>query len=302
MSTFQGHGRPLTYAENDGAGAGSGNRMGTWAALFTQTADLGGLSGKRGLIGTTTGLMSGFDFGISKRTVVGVAFGSTLTVGAIDEGPANASVIEGYLMSLYGAHRISNDSYVDAQLSFGRHSYRGLRSLDSGLQPYRIYRHDSQALAARIETGQAFRVGILRPEAFASLEYTALSEDGFDEFGGGGLSLLVDDRTSRSLETELGVRLGQSFNTAIGRFQPQISLAWVHDFYAGENVMTARFADAPDYRFVIPVGVQARNGLRLDGALNLISGNGFSVTANFESDFRPGASRNSAKVELKLPF
>lgn len=301
-SAFHGSGRPLSYAESEAIKVGPRYRMGTWAALFTQSADIGSLSGDRGLVGTTTGIMSGFDFGINERTVIGAAFGSTLTVGAIDEGPANANVIEGYLMSLYGAHRLSDDGYVNAQLSYGRNTYRGLRSLDSGIQPYRIYRHGSESLAARLEAGHALPTVPLQPEAFASFEYKALSEDGFDEFGGRGLSMLVDDRTSRALETELGVRISRSFDTTFGQFQPQVSLAWVHDFYAGHNIMTARFADVPDYQFAIPVGVQASNGLRIDAALGLFDDHGFSVSANFESDLRRGAERGMAKVEMKLSF
>jgi len=75
-----------------------------------------------------------------------------------------------------------------------------------------------------------------------------------------------------------------------------------HDFYADKNILTAQFADLPDYRFVIPVGVRSSDALRLSGAIDLISNANFTVTASFENDIRRGADRGSAKLQFGLAF
>lgn len=216
--------------------------------------------------------------------------------------PPAATSIDGYLVSLYGAHRISDGAYMNAQMSYGDHRFMGVRSPTRELPIGRAYHNDGSALAGRIELGRMFRSATLAPEAYVSVGYRQLDEGAIDEIGGYGLSLAIDERISLSLETELGVRFRRSFDTPLGIVRPRMGVAWVHDFYAGENSVSAVFRDMPDYVLNIPISVQSPNALRLGGGIDFLNQSAFTLTAGFESDIRRGVDRTSAKLGFRLAF
>ena len=204
------------------------------------------------------------------------------------------------MASLYGSHRIGDSGYINAQLSYGDHRFTGHRVLGDELNRYRVYQQESDAFTMHIETGRTYRDLDWQPEVFLGAGYRVLHEGAFEEQGGGGISLGVHGRTTESLETEVGVRIRRSFETAFGRYVPRFEVAWVHDFYAGDNVITAHYADVPNYDFAIPVGIRAKNALRVGGAIDLIRDENFSLTASFENDLRRGTDSKSAKLEFRV--
>ena len=299
---FAGRGQLFSYEEGRGVSVRSGSGSGAWAALVTQVADVGGLSGNRGLVGETMEMMTGIDFDIGGESIFGVAFGSTLAMGALDAGGiTSGNTIDGYLMSLYGGHRLGEHVHLNAQLSYAEHHFTGTRLPTDELHFTRAYEQNSDAFAAKFELGRDFVYGGLRPEAYTSISYRRLNEESFDEVGAYGLSLSVDERDTMSLETELGMRIARSFDTAAGMLHPRLDMAWVHDFYAGENAVTAHFSDLPDYRFDVPIGVRGSDALRFGGGIDLIGGK-FMLTLGFETDLRHGTDRSAAKLEFRQSF
>ncbi|RJQ65852.1 MAG: autotransporter domain-containing protein [Desulfobacteraceae bacterium] len=52
--------------------------------------------------------------------------------------------------------------------------------------------HNADILSALVETGRAFETGAWVTEAFGSLEYISIREEGFRETGANGINLMVD--------------------------------------------------------------------------------------------------------------
>ena len=97
-------------------------------------------------------------------------------------------------------------------------------------------------------------------QPYAGLHYTDIKEESFNETGAGPLSLNVQGRKTRSLVSELGLRLNYVIPVAYGNFLPELTLAWNYDFGIDDPVITSSFAGAPSFGFSVNGQETERNG------------------------------------------
>jgi outer membrane autotransporter protein len=134
------------------------------------------------------------------------------------------------------------------------------------------------------------------------LHYASLDEEEFEETGAGGIDLIVEDRRTESLVSELGLRVGRPIETNLGLLMPQLSIAWAHDFNVDDRKITARFADSPSTAFTVKGSDIESDAVRLGGFLTLTGSNELAVSAGFNAELRENSSDVSGLIKLQFRF
>jgi len=260
-------------------------RYGLWLQGFGQWGDQDEAEGYSGFDYRMAGVTFGFDYAFADRVVTGVSVGYADT--DIDLGRnAGSGDIESVGGSLYSCY-FTERAYLEGVFSYGKQQYDNERNLVIG-SLVRTARsdHDGDAFSAFAEGGYnlGFRGWTVSP--FASLQYIYLDEDTSVESGAGAVSLLVDGRTTDSLVSELGFRLGRVFQTATGSLVPEVSLAWKYDFDIDDRDITASFSGSPGAAFTI-AGQDVDDHAAVFGAgVTFIHKSGFSTSLEYNGELR----------------
>ncbi|NHK28301.1 autotransporter outer membrane beta-barrel domain-containing protein [Parvularcula flava] len=110
---------------------------------------------------------------------------------------------------------------------------------------------DGSQIAASARVRYSAEVLGLTTEPFVSADFVSITEDAYEETGGGnGVNLAVEERTYESLRANVGLRVGKVFemrpsiyDTGIpGTIHPQFTLAWSQEL--NDDPLTA------DYRYL----------------------------------------------------
>jgi subtilase-type serine protease len=157
--------------------------------------------------------------------------------------------------ALYGSYRLGGGAYVAGMASAERSSADLSRTASTGVATFDLTGATrSQRYTAGAEAGYNFGVAkglTLTPRA--QLAYSSYHLDGFRE-NGGEVAMQMDDMRVNKLEARLGAKLAGS--TAIGggwSFIPQIQADYVHLLSGANDGLAVRFANAGDYRFLLPL-------------------------------------------------
>jgi uncharacterized protein with beta-barrel porin domain len=90
--------------------------------------------------------------------------------------------------------------------------------------------------------------------------------------GGTGLALRVDSSYWQRAEMRLGVSFGPEWRLGDMRFTSRIAVNWLHQLGGPQDGVEARFADMPEYRFVLSSGLLPENSVALEAGLGMTSG------------------------------
>jgi uncharacterized protein YhjY with autotransporter beta-barrel domain len=129
-----------------------------------------------------------------------------------------------------------------------------------------------------------------------------LEESGFDEAGVDELSLIMGNRSTESLVSDLGFRLNRFFEMDSGVFTPELSAAWNYDFRMDDQLIAASFAGFPDASFSIKGREEEAHGLVLGAALNFLSKSGASSSLKYSEELREGYRVREVSGEIRFEF
>ncbi len=227
--------------------------LGVWLEPFVS---FGGIDGKglaaginSNLYGFTGGLDHRFDDGSwmpgGRNTRLGLGAGYTHSQVGSRVGTMSGSA-DIYQLALYGAFDAER-FYVGAA---GRYAYSSIetnRRIAFG-DIDRTARGSTQGheYSAYVESGLHFgdpRRSFFHP--FAAFQFAEIRQDAFTESGTGALDLELSATDVTSIVTNLGVRLSRIF-TLGGQyaFEPELRLAWSHEFGDQSRPIEARFTGA----------------------------------------------------------
>jgi outer membrane autotransporter protein len=305
-------GEPLLLAYN-GSDAGIGRlldnrqrtqdrkKYGLWFQGFGQWGDQDEEDGYTGFDFGMVGLTFGFDYALTDRLLAGVSVDYANTDIDLDRN-AGDGTIEGLGGSLYGSY-FTERAYIEGVLSYGRQQYDNDRNIVIG-PVVRTARsdHDGDAFSFFGEGGYHFPVKGWTVGPFASLHYIYLDEESFVESSAGGVSLLVDDRTTDSLVSELGLRLGRVFQTASGSLVPEVSLAWKYDFDIDDRDITASFVGSPGAAFTIEGQDVDDHGATFGAGLSFIHKSGFSTSLEYNAELRENYTAHGIIGQIRYVF
>ncbi len=134
------------------------------------------------------------------------------------------------------------------------------------------------------------------------MQYTYLDEDGFQESGAGGLNLIVDDRQTDSLLSELGLRIARIIQTKSFNLIPELSLAWSYDYDIDDRLIKASFAGAPGNSFSIAGQDVKKNGAIIGVGITLTPDNSFTFSLMYSGEFREEFDAHGIILEFRFEF
>ena len=63
----------------------------------------------------------------------------------------------------------------------------------------------------------------------------------------GTMSIIIRDRYTRFLVSDVGARLSRSLRVGSGTFTPEVSAAWSHDYHVDDRSLTGVYEVGPAY-------------------------------------------------------
>lgn len=243
----------------------------------------------------TYGLSVGFDNKVSSNLLLGLGFGMASSDVDFDNYSQSTDV-DGYFGSFYGSYATGN-IYVDAALSYASNDYDSDRYVTLA---------DAKASSSTDGTELGLYVGggltMVNTETMyfvptASLSWATVDIDGFTENGATPFNLDVDDYDADSLVATLGFRWGGK----MGMMEPELRLAWAHEFGDTDRDVTARF-DGTTTTFTID-GVEPDEDSALIGlGADFFVGENMTIYLDYDGEFRSDFDAHSLSGGLRYNF
>jgi uncharacterized protein YhjY with autotransporter beta-barrel domain len=276
-------------------------KSGLWLDAFGQWGDQDEEDGFTGYDYFMRGATLGFDHRLMDKLMAGLSLGYSRSDIDLD-GNQGSGDVKSLFGSLYGSY-FDKNLYIDAILSYGWNWYDNSRLITiGGILRNVTSDHDARLFSGYLGGGYYFDFNPLSIGPYGSLQYILLDEESFEEEGGGGVSLRVDDRQTDALVSELGLRMVGRFKGKYGNFLPEVSLGWGYDFDIDDHVVRASFAGSPGASFSIEGQDVERNGLVVGAGLTFIHKSGFSTSFRYKGDFRGDYKSNAVMGELRFSF
>jgi subtilase-type serine protease len=236
----------LGYGATDTAPHGI---WGRWISLYDHT-DGDAALGSPSSHATTGGFQTGYDYVLDENLLLGVSGGYSDTNLTVDDrgSSGKSKSIQGGLYTHYNPNPwFLNGSvgYTDLTNDNSRFiSFPGVSEVANASFKSHIVTLFGEA-GVNLDT--AYRVSV---SPSLSLRQSFMHQDGYTETGAPGLNLMVDDDSSQSLVSALGVRLGREFHP--GRthtLTAGVRTAWEHELDNTDTSVTVQFAQAPGPTF-----------------------------------------------------
>lgn len=294
----------MRVAQAGGATGVSTGDVSRGHGLWMQGLGYGGSQDRRkgqdGYDASAGGLAIGADTQVTERVRAGAALSYTRTdVDAKDNASGSGLDIDSYQGSLYASYD-GSPWYVDATLVYGRHQYDSMRAIGFlGSRAKGSY--DGNQYTAELAGGYPLEFGktVLTPNA--SLGYSLLKQDGYTETGAPGANLSVDELTSTSLRSGLGVKLAHTFTNNGNLIIPEGRLTWFHEFHDGTLNQTARFS-AGGSSFTTTGAKPARDSAVLGVGLTIATNDQVSLSANYDAELKDGYVGHNGTLQMRVKF
>jgi len=279
----------------------AGRPYDVWLSGYSQTGDQDADSGFTGFSFQTWASALGVDVALGERLHLGTGVEWANADVDLDGDRGNASIGSTSWL-LYGTWA-GRQAYVEGAFSLGQETFANRRLVTGGATDFFAQSdHDGRALSALVGGGYRLPVAEWNVTPRADLLYVRLKEDGFRESGADNSVLIVSERTTESLASDLGVRVSRPFRLSTGFLVPDIGLAWGHDFDIGDRQIVAAFAGAPGVPFAVEAPQAARNWASSDAGVAFTSDDGFAAGLRYRGEFRSESRTHTVLGELRLSF
>jgi len=272
--------------------------LGIWAKGFGQWGDQNGEAGYSGFGFTTYGMAMGLDYLIHNHCRVGISIGESSTDQGFDLSFAKGNV-DSLFKSIY-LNLFSDQFHLESIFTWGSHSFENSRNVLVGeIQREARSSHEGRLYSSYLGMGYDFTQSRWQLSPFGNIQYTIIGEDGFEETGADSLNLIIEDRTTEALVSQLGLSVSTSFKTPRYDLVPKLSLAGIYDFDIDDRAITAGFAGAADETFSIKDQDMDQFGFAVEAELSGIHESGFATSLSYGGEFRNSFKSHSitGKVE-----
>jgi uncharacterized protein YhjY with autotransporter beta-barrel domain len=297
----------LAYNGSDGELAGllsrpdaPGKRYGTWINITGFRGRQDPMDAYAGYDYRAKSVIGGLDYVWNDSFLVGLALGHTWTsVDVDDQGQGDIGSTCG---SLYGGF-FPDPWYVNGSISYGYHDYDTYRHFVAFSVPTQTRSsHQGHSWSLHGEGGYALHIFDWLLQPFAGLDYLYLDESGFRTSGADALDLIMQDRDTRSLLSEVGFRFGRGIASQLGLFTPEFSVSWNYDFGIDERTLRSSFAGFQDASFPTICRENARSMVKVGAGLTLQTGSGFSSSLRYIGGWENGYQSHGVVGELRIEF
>lgn len=263
-----------TYLEN-ATGGGAGDvppNRGRWSVFASGRINNGDKQATgidSGYNYDTTGLTAGADYMLSDTMFLGAALGYAGMKSDFGNNGGNLDIKSGNLI-LYGSYFTPKNWYADLSLIYGRNNYDFTRNLPS-FSTHTDGSTNGNQLSFSLGSGVDWYVSSWDWSPYVRVDYVDTSIDAYEETGGGGVALQVDEQKIKSLTTALGGRVSYALSQSWGVLSPTAHLEWLHEYKDNQRQIVARFSVDPSVSFATPVDQPDSDYLNY----------GLGLTANF---------------------
>ncbi len=249
--------------------------------------------------------------------LVGAAFGADYLfrddmLAGISYGQSNANIdmnnnmgrgdIKSYFGSLYGSY-FTDRMYVDSTLSFGRQRYDNNRTVQVGALTRTAHsEHYGNAYSAYTESGWNFSLKKWTLQPYAALRYTYLDEEDYKESGAPGVNLIVGERKTDSLVSDLGIRFAYPFKKDNWLCIPELTLSWDHDFDIDNRRIIAAFDSSPAATFITDSRDIDKDGAIVGANVTFINHKNVSISVRYAGEFRSHYEAHSLSGRIRYEF
>jgi len=197
-----------------------------WAEQFSGQGDYDAMDLSDGFTLNNNGTSFGFDRLFGDSLVAGINY--TYARSATRATAGDRVDTETYWLGLYSEWFGKNDYYLEGLIGLGWSDYETTR-IDVGYTGEGTT--EGSDFGGHIEAGKYFNSRNWAMAPYAGLHYLGIKSDAYTETDATGENeIAVGEQSVASLESALGVKLRNRFDTRVGRFQTIGYAEWAYDF------------------------------------------------------------------------
>jgi uncharacterized protein with beta-barrel porin domain len=259
-------------------------RWSVWAASYggSQTTNGDATLGSNTATSQVYGVVAGADYRLSPFTTAGFALAGGGTGFSVANGGSGRSDM--FQAGAFIRH-VVGPVYISAALAYGWQDITTDRTVTAAGVDRLHAEFNANAWSGRVEGGYRFVtpwLGGFGVTPYAAAQFTTFDLPAYAESvvsGSNNFALAYDARSVTDSRSELGIRTEKAFALTLrGR------TAWAHD-YDPDRSIGAVFQTLPGASFVVNGAAQAPDSLQSGWSAEIRWLNGFSLAANFESEY-----------------
>ena len=288
------------YKVADGLGLVQSNYRpyGSWTKNHLQGGQLDQTSANSGFEFDSSGYSFGFDQRLDDHRIVGFSVANNTTSLTTD---GSSSDIESQLASIYTTYT-GDTGFLEGIISSGYNTFDSGRNVTIGsISTSASSEHSGSIFAASIGGGLFIPVTSWDIEAYSTLHYQRLEENGFKEEGAGGIGLDVKSRDSNLLSSEFGFRFARLFANRERKLFTEFGIAWLHELEDDRSIKVS-FVDTPESTFSVDAQDIDDDGISFNAGLKYTGRKGVVGSAEFRTELREDYSDQILSTSIQYQF
>ena len=245
------------------------------------------VTGSHDLSARTAGFAGGFDYHLSRDSVVGLAFAGGGTGWSLDQGLGSGKS-DAFQAGVYGATKYG-PAYLAAAFAFANHWMSTDRV---AVFDHLTANFNAQSYGGRLEGGYRFGTPYGGITPYAAIQAQSFHTPSYTETGviPNGFALGFNGRDATDTRSELGARFDRVLAVyANAVLALRARLAWAHD-WVSDPTLTPLFQALPGAGFIVNGALPAKNAALASAGAEYRLANGVTLLARFDGEF---ASRSS---------
>lgn len=268
-------------------------RHGFFVNATGQYASLGNTTNANGFDVQSVGTTLGADLRLNENWVVGLTLGYARSNSDLTEGGTLSA--DGMRAAVYAMY-LRGSFYTEFLVGGSFNSYETRRSALGGTAEGST---NSQSFDAYVGTGYNIQVNQWSITPMASLRYTDVNIDSFQETGS-LQPLAFPSQNQSSLRSRIGLQAGYTTHVGETRITPYLGLHWQHEFLDNELAMVSRFANGAGNPFTVHGPRIGRDSAVATAGIN-VGWSRYSVYAAYQAEmFRTNYDSHTMIVGFRV--
>ena len=238
------------------------NRYGFFANATGQYASLGDTSNANGFDVQSVGSTIGADVRLDEHWVLGLILGYARSSSDLAGGGSLSA--DGVRSAVYAMYQ-RGSFYTELMVGGSYNSYDTERGALGGIAKGST---SSSSFDAYLGTGYDIHMDQWTITPIASLLYSAVSIDGFNE-SGSLQPLRIDSQNQSSLRSRIGLRAAYAARCGNALVTPSLSLQWQHEFLDNELAIRSSFANGAGSPFTVHGPAIGRDSALVTSGVNV---------------------------------
>jgi autotransporter-associated beta strand protein len=288
---------------DNGPGSDAAANGDPWGRAYGNFGSVAGNSNAHGFDDTSGGVMLGASHAVSPNAVVGAAFDYEHTDITLDDLPQSGE-LNIFAGALYGEMN-HGPYFVDVAGALGYDSNSTTRHIDfSTISRLADGSFGGFTGSVMGTVGQRVPFGTnMMFEPSASLIYTHVHQDGFDEYDGNGADLAVDGQSQDALESIIKGKVTKTYTLSSGAvLKASLQGGWGHEFDSTYTDITEAFAVPGGTPFTLAGADPGRNVGLFGASLTYDLSQRFSFFGRYDGSYGDLQTNHAVSVGFSMKW